>query len=231
VLSCEPLDEVLTQDPAGTTVVTCGSTVDYEYSRYETTMPDILGMTAAEANAAIIAAGLVIHDSNITWGTSSTVDINTVMDQDPNGGDILSCDPHSPKYKLSSGCYPKFPNHTGLLWANWILAGQPTCWCYKNQCYGDTDDATGGITKTGLYYVGAVDLQLLFNNWQILEPPKGKGIVVVGEPNMCADFDHATGGITKTGLYRVGATDLQILFNNWQVLEPPKGPGMAANCP
>lgn len=224
VLSCVTLNQVLNQNP-GPSQQTCGSTVNYDYSRYETTMPNILGMTAADANAAITAAGLVV--SGITWNTSSTVDINTVMSQNPTYGTILSCDPHSPSYELSSGCYPKGKGD----YSTWRVQASPNfkthCWCYTRQCHGDTDNATGGTSKSGYYYVGSADLGVLLSNWQILDPPFGSGTPAAGR---CADFAHDLGGTSKSGYYRVGSTDLGVLLSNWQILEPPFGSGMSADC-
>ncbi|MHC4158673.1 MAG: hypothetical protein ACYSSO_06305, partial [Planctomycetota bacterium] len=73
---------------------------------------------------------------------------------------------------VSCGCFTcSDPNYT-----EWLTVGEPNCWCLPRQCYGDTDDATGGTKKGGYFRVGATDLSILGANWGILEPPKGSGI-------------------------------------------------------
>ena len=61
VLSCETLNEVLTQDPNDGTVVTCGSTVNYTYSLYQAIVPNVVNEPNATAQADIIAAGLTVE--------------------------------------------------------------------------------------------------------------------------------------------------------------------------
>ncbi|UCG58407.1 MAG: hypothetical protein JSU70_02660, partial [Phycisphaerales bacterium] len=97
-------------------------------------------------------------------------------------------------------------------------------------CHGDADGVSGGSTKSGVYYVGPADLNVVVSTWLLKEPPHGAGIASV--PNgVCADFAHDAGGSTKSGLYRVGPTDLNILITNWLKKEPPHGPGIHPDCP
>jgi len=113
---------------------------------------------------------------------------------------------------------------------NWVETGEPDCWCNLRQCHGDADDKAHGSPKTGLYYVGPSDLNILVSAWLVKELPHGPGIASI--PNgVCADFAHDAGGSEKTGLYRVGPSDLNVLVANWLVREPPKGPGIDPNCP
>ncbi|UCG58406.1 MAG: tandem-95 repeat protein [Phycisphaerales bacterium] len=111
----------------------------------------------------------------------------------------------------------------------WVAVGKPACWCYQRQCHGDADGVSGGSTKSGVYYVGPADLNVVVSSWLLKEPPHGAGISSV--PNgICADFAHDAGGSTKSGLYRVGPTDLNILITNWLKKEPPHGPGIHPDC-
>ncbi|MHC4158273.1 MAG: PASTA domain-containing protein [Planctomycetota bacterium] len=189
------------------------------------TTPNVVGMTVAAANDAIVAAGLEL--GTVDWGVSWVYDVNIVMDQDPNAGTQVSCNPTAVNLIKSGGCFPRpDPNYS-----QWAQVGRPNCWCLPRQCYGDTDNQTGGTKKGGYFYVGAVDLAVLSDNWGILEPPKGSGIIYLGEPNICADFAHDAGGTKKGGYFRVGATDLALLSDNWGILEPPKGSGIPGDCP
>jgi hypothetical protein len=111
----------------------------------------------------------------------------------------------------------------------WVSTGKPDCWCSPRQCHGDADGVSGGSTKTGVYYVGPSDLNLLVSSWLLKEPPHGVGIASV-PIGVCADFAHDTGGSTKSGFYRVGPTDLNILITNWLKKEPPHGLGVESDC-
>ena len=113
-------------------------------------------------------------------------------------------------------------------YAEWVAAGKPACWAYPRQCHGDADGlAVAG--KTGTYYVGTSDLNVLTDAWQVKEPPFGPGIASI-QNGICADFAHDKEGGNKAGWYRVGTNDLNILIENWLVKEPPAGPGVPADC-
>jgi hypothetical protein len=118
-------------------------------------------------------------------------------------------------------CHPDY--------AEWVAVGKPACWCYPTQCHGDTDGLTGGSPKTGVYYVGPADLNVVVPVWLLKEPPYGPGVASV-PGGICADFAHDVGGSHKTGVYRVGPTDLNILVANWLKKEPPFGPGVPPDC-
>lgn len=113
--------------------------------------------------------------------------------------------------------------------AEHIAVGSPDCWCDARQCHGNADGAIAGSAKTGQYYVGTGDLNILIAAWLVKEPPNGPGIASV-QDGICADFARDIAGSAKTGQYRVGTSDLNILVNNWLVKEPPHGPGVAADC-
>jgi hypothetical protein len=136
-----------------------------------------------------------------------------------------------------TGCFPS--GHAD--YQAWLDAGAPSCWCYTRQCHGDVDNIADGGTKTGYWYVGNGELDLLIAAWKILEPndgsayPGGPGVASVTN-GVCANFDHVTDGGTKTGYWQVGNSDLDILIDSWKVLEPndgnswPGGVGIDANC-
>jgi hypothetical protein len=111
----------------------------------------------------------------------------------------------------------------------WVAVGKPTCWAYPRQCHGDADGQLGGNEKTGFYYVGTDDLNVLIAAWQVAERPFGPGIDSI-ENGLCADFARDQGGSEKTGFYRVGTSDLNVLIENWLVKEPPAGDGVPGDC-
>ena len=113
-------------------------------------------------------------------------------------------------------------------YAEWVAVGKPACWAYPRQCHGDADGLKE-TSKTGSYYVGLQDLNVLVAAWEVKEPPFGPGIAAV-ENGICADFARDLDGSAKTGYYRVGITDLNILVANWLVKEAPEGPGVAGDC-
>lgn len=136
-----------------------------------------------------------------------------------------SCSGAELSFRTLSECFP--PCHDD--YTAWLSVGKPECWCVERQCHGDADGIAGGGAKTGLYYVGPDDLNVLIGGWLVREPPEGPGIASV--PNgICADFAHDIGGSTKTGQYRVGPSDLNILIANWLKKEPPQGPGIGPDC-
>jgi len=114
-------------------------------------------------------------------------------------------------------------------YAEWVAVGKPTCWTYPRQCHGDADGLKEGNEKTGFYYVGPSDLNLLVAAWQVKEPPFGPGITSI-QNGICADFAHDQGGSASTGTYRVGPTDLNRLVEYWLVKEAPAGPGVPSDC-
>ena len=113
-------------------------------------------------------------------------------------------------------------------YADWVAVGKPTCWAYPRQCHGDADGLKEA-SKTGSYYVGLQDLNVLVAAWEVKEPPFGPGIVAV-QNGICADFARDQDGSSKTGFFRVGITDLNVLVANWLVKEAPDGPGVAGDC-
>jgi len=118
---------------------------------------------------------------------------------------------------------------TSAEYAEWVAVGKPACWTFPRQCHGDADGKTEGDAKTGFYYVGPSDLNILIAAWQVKEPPFGPGIATLNN-GICADFAHDQAGSATTGFYRVGSTDLNRLVESWLVKEPPAGPGVPADC-
>lgn len=80
--------DVISQDPAGGTEVTAGSTVNLLVSAgpapVMVTVPDVTGASQAAAESAIAAAGLAV--GNVTNAYSDTVAAGDVISQNPAGG-------------------------------------------------------------------------------------------------------------------------------------------------
>ncbi|MGD0571784.1 MAG: hypothetical protein ABSB11_02040 [Sedimentisphaerales bacterium] len=218
VVDCAHVGVIISQD----TCVAYGSPVHFTYG-IAATVPCEVNEPLPDANNAINAVtGLFV--GTITYTCSNTVPKNYVISQNPPCG-TLYCG--GVDIVVSTGPCDCFPS-SDPAYNDWVAFGKPACWCYLRQCHGDADGLTQGNTKSGLYYVGTNDLNVLVGAWQVLEPPKGPGIATItvnGIPGICADFAHDAQGNTKTGIYRVGTNDLNKMITYWQVLEPPKGPG------
>jgi len=79
-----PVNEVISQDPVAATCVDPGTAVDLVVSLGPLAVPDVVGMSQADAEAAIIAAGLAV--GNVTEEFSCTVPAGDVISQDPVAG-------------------------------------------------------------------------------------------------------------------------------------------------
>jgi hypothetical protein len=159
----------------------------------------------------------------------------TVSLNEARGGVVLT-DPETPATVdllqatgVSIGGSASLLSPTHPDYAEWIAVGQPACWAFPRQCYGDADGYSEGSSKSGYYYVGNNDLNTLLAAWQVKEPPFGPGIASI-ENGICADFAHDQEGNAKSGFYRVGNSDLNRLVANWTIKESPAGPGIPADC-
>jgi hypothetical protein len=187
VLSCAPLNEVLTQDPDGSTVVECGSTVNYTYSLYQTTVPNIVGDTNVVAKQKVIDAGLLWAQADVNGGAAT---IDTVVSQDPAPG-TQTCGTtvtgNVATYCLDAAITPSAEYNA------WVAWGRPSCWCFKRQCRGDI---TG--TKIGTW-VSLADFNLFKSAYTKADT------ILKNIPNgICSDLDH-----TKIGT-RVSLADFNI---------------------
>jgi beta-lactam-binding protein with PASTA domain len=82
---------VIRQDPVGGTAVLCGSSVNLVVSSGEClcTVPDVLGLSLADANAAIIGAGLTV--GTISYASDCSVPAGHIISQNPVGGSTAVC--------------------------------------------------------------------------------------------------------------------------------------------
>jgi hypothetical protein len=164
-------------------------------------------MLKSDANAAIIAAGLVV--GNITTAYSETVAYRKVISQNPtDGGKHVVCGtPVAMVISEGSTCYIGMSNYS-----QWNIVGRPRCWCYYRQCHGDADGKTPQ-TKAPYYYVTNDDLAILKSGWnKTVEQMSGTN-------GICADFNRKSPQ-TKAPYYRVTNDDLAILKANWNKSGP-----------
>lgn len=98
-----------------------------------------------EENAA--RAGVVMEDTEKVWPPGYVVleDANVGQDECFNSGH-------------ADYAYWKDPN-----------VGEPLCFCYKRQCYGDADGKYQGTDYFGYWFVGTDDAGVLLAAWQELE--------------------------------------------------------------
>ena len=86
-----PLGTVISQDPSAGTMVNGGSAIDITLSsgpeQVQVTVPNLFGMTRAQAEAALQSAGLVA--GAISWKSSDKPQ-GTVVEQNPDGGETAS---------------------------------------------------------------------------------------------------------------------------------------------
>lgn len=85
-----PAGQVISQDPASGTSVACGSAVDLVISDGPAPIPvpDVVGMSEANAETAIIAAGLTIGSK--TYACDNAVAAGNVTSQSPTAGSSVS---------------------------------------------------------------------------------------------------------------------------------------------
>lgn len=172
----------------------------------------------------VIRAAVKDPNKPVGWSTSTTNFFSSALWKNPATGWQPLEQVGNPDLALviQGECYAGRPDYS-----QWIDAGKNECWCYPRQCHGDADGYKNLLGKTGYYYVGAADLNILQSAWQVKNSPKGPG---VSGNQGCADFTRTKHGDYKNGYYRVGASDLNLLVYYWQVKESPFGPGVPPNC-
>jgi hypothetical protein len=200
-LSCLPLKQVLEQSPPNGAQVTCGSPVDYNYSLYQAACPNVVTLTRADANNALLAVGLTV--GTITDGNGNSTPIGSVYAQGTIPGTILTC---GTAVNFSVAAYCMKSTHPD--YAKWVLHNKPKCWCYAKQCRGDINGAI-----EGLFWVGATDKAIFvqyFNLFPDVPPPSFFA-------GACADLTHSQDG----GLFWVGIPDKNIFMTYFNKLTIP----------
>ena len=94
--------KVISQSPIAGTKVLVGSSVSYVESLGKPTVPNVVGMTAADANTAIATAGGNLKVGTITAAYSDTVAAGVVISQSPVAGKAVTIG-SKVKYVISMG--------------------------------------------------------------------------------------------------------------------------------
>jgi hypothetical protein len=115
-----------------------------------------------------------------------------------------------PDEQVPNDCVYCFPSdHPD--YAEWVLMGRPTSWCYPRQCHGDADGMHEADGEDQVA-VGQNDLDILNEGWK----KKYEDDPYYFHFWIAADFDHAEEGDPKTGYHRVHSSDLNVLITYWK---------------
>ena len=199
---------VVMEDPCAAPVVnfgTCGMVI--------CVVPNVVDMTQADANAAIIAADFTV--GNITTDCNDTIAAGNVISSNPAAGATPGCGT-AVDIVVSTGsceCYAGQPDYD-----EWVSVGKPICWCFPRQCHGDADGYDYGRNN---YWTSSPDLNIMKAAWNKPFPDiNGVTLTVEGRvvPLICADFDRLPYGRND---YRVSSPDLNILKKYWNINNGP----------
>ena len=185
---------VVMEDPCATPTVNLGTCI-----AQICVVPNVVDMTQADANAAIISADFTV--GNITTDCNDTIAAGNVISSNPAAGATPGCGT-AVDIVVSTGsceCYAGQPDYD-----QWEAVGKPDCWCYPRQCLGDADGLSQGKLN---WWVSTDDLTILKAGWN--KPPEE----LVGN-EACADFDHLAQGKLN---WRVSTDDLTILKASWNI--------------
>jgi len=183
---------VVKKDGTAATVTLPGTGGCFSVSPCSYTVPNIVGLTRAQALSALAANNCVLGTEVNGFGGATAV--NSVYAQLPAAG--TSACPGPVSVNMSTAMYPI--KATSSIYANWVTLGKPACWANPRQCHGDADGK-----KLGTQWVSGNDLT-------ILKAAITKAQTAIGYTNgisgFCADFDHK-----KLGTQWVSGNDLAIL--------------------
>jgi len=190
----EAADEVLDQDPDGGEVVPIDSAVDLWVSTglCLVSVPDIVGMTPANAYIAIDACGLTGGTQYNNENSSVTVDL--VAEGDPLVGTMVLFGSTVDIYVSAGDCMdPCHPDYT-----MWVGAAygwdRPDCWCNDRQQRGNADQIWQGPFPVGTFDLDIFRLAL-----------SKHFALFAGNPQLiCADFNHTWQGPFPVGTYDLG---------------------------
>jgi hypothetical protein len=162
-------------------------------------VPNVVGMTQANAITAINNAGLVV--GTITDGNGGTTPIGSVYDQSPTPG-VATCDT---PVNINVAAYCMKSTHPDYTF--WVLHGKPKCWCYAKQCRGDINGA-----MEGPFWVSQRD-KVIFMQYlgQFMDPPPPSLF-----PGPCADLNHI-----QEGPFWVSQQDKVIFIQYLSQMIPP----------
>lgn len=194
------------------------------------TVPNIVNMTVAQADANIVAAGLVKGTVNYTW--HATVPSGSVTAQNPAGGGTVACG-SAVNYTVSRGVQPtncitplgaSYTTQAGQFDAYVTNLWNPSGWCpgaSSYQCHGDADGTRSASPNFFRVYTG--DLALITGNWK----KKASAYPAGADPR--ADTDHKASA--SPNFFRVYTLDLARVTANWKRKDSTAAGGLPANCP
>jgi hypothetical protein len=175
--------------PAGSPPLTPAGCIKVSFPECSSTVPNIVGMTRANALSALAANNCYLGTEVNGFGGATAV--GSVYAQSVPAG-TSSC-PGPLAVGMSTAMYPiKTMTVANSMYVNWVTLGKPACWAYPRQCRGDYDGKKGGP-----YWVSSTDLTSLRAAYNKSTLPAG---------GTCADTDHKKGGP-----YWVSSLDLTTL--------------------
>ncbi|MGA1979517.1 MAG: LamG-like jellyroll fold domain-containing protein [Sedimentisphaerales bacterium] len=155
-------------------------------------VPNVIGMTEANAITAINNASLVVGTK--TYGNGGTTPIGQVYSQSPvYTGNPVDC---GTTITINVASYCMKATHPD--YAKWVLHNKPKCWCYAKHCRGDAD----GLQQ-GLFWVSNTDKAIFMTYLNKFPDPPPPSYFA----GACADFTHSQDG----GLFWVSGADKSIL--------------------
>ncbi|MHC4156804.1 MAG: PASTA domain-containing protein, partial [Planctomycetota bacterium] len=133
---------IISQDPAGGTVVSVGSSVDLVVSLGPPVVPGVVGISEANAVASITAIDNLT--TSVTYEYSDTVAASVIISQDPSGATVVAVGSNV-DLVVSLG-QPEVPNVVGMSEANATVA----ITAVDNLTVGSVTDEYSDTVATGL---------------------------------------------------------------------------------
>jgi len=196
-------------------------------------LPKTSGIGGVTMEATGVASVLTKGDGTYTFTVSNPY-TGTVKPRDPNAQwDFNTPGPASRPYvAITTNQTLQDYNATALEcvnakdpgYSNWVFLGKRQCWCFKKQCYGDTDNKAT-LSK----YVVLADLNILKRAYlKHISTLKALAAADINDVNdICADFDHkatlskpvvlADLNILKAWYLTTGVPDCNVTYiNAWK---------------
>ena len=187
---------IISQDPAGGTVVSVGSSVDLVVSLGPPVVPGVVGISEANAVASITAIDNIT--TSVTYEYSDTVAASVVISQDPSGGTVVTVG-SSVDLVVSLG-QPEVPDVVGMTEANATVA----ITAVDNLTVGSVTDEYSDTVAAGL-----VISQTPAPNTPVLIGSSVNLVVSLGQPEvpnvMGMTEANATAAVTTVDNLTVGS--------------------------
>ncbi|MHC4571321.1 MAG: PASTA domain-containing protein [Planctomycetota bacterium] len=165
-----PAGCVISQNPAPGSMPGCGVVIDIVVSLGPCIVPDVVGMTEADATTAIDSNGFTAIVNYVAG-----LPLDEVVAQGPGVGSVPGCGT-AVTIDVTAECMAA--SHPA--YARWVAKGKPDCWCYKKNCYGDVDGLAFGP-----FWVSQDDKDIFVTALNQIVLPAG---------GICADLDRSDFG-------------------------------------